>query len=61
MTDAAILSALDSNRLQKKSGIVAADKCLVITRVLLPKITHASNEPIIAFPIPIQVEASPYL
>ena len=60
MAEAAIRKALLSKRFPKKSGMVAACKYLVITRVLRPRITHASKLPIKAFPIPIQVLESPY-
>ena len=54
-----IFIALLSKRFSKYSGIVDAFKVLVISLVRLPKIDQASNEPIIALPIPIQVEAMP--
>ena len=60
MAEAAIRSALLSKRFPKKSGMVAALRWFVMTRVLRPKITQASRLPISAFPIPIHVEASPY-
>ena len=43
------------------SGMVEADKCLLITLVLLPRIIHARREPMTALPIPIQVADNPYL
>ena len=60
MSAAAMRSALLSNLLPKKSGIVFELKCFVMTRVLLPKTIHARSEPRTAFPIPIHVEATPY-
>ena len=60
MMEAPILRPLLSKRLPKNSGMVAELRCCVMMRVRLPRIAHARNEPIRAFPIPIQVEAIPY-
>ena len=46
-------------RFSKNSGMVAASKCLVITRVRRPSTTHASRLPITALPMPIQVAEMP--
>ena len=59
MMEAPILSPLLSKRLPKNSGMVAELRCWVIMRVRLPRITHASSEPIKALPMPIQVDAMP--
>ena len=61
ITADAILSALELYLFAKKSGIVAESMCCVITRVLLPRMFHASREPIKAFPKPIHVDARPNL
>ena len=57
--DAATLSGVELNLLPKKSGMVFASICCVITLVLLPNTFHARSEPIKAFPSPAHVEASP--
>ena len=54
-----IFIALLLKRLPKNSGIVADSRCFDITLVRLPKISHGRSEPSMAFPMPIQVEASP--
>ncbi len=59
MAEAAIFSPREVNRVPKKSGIVLAPRCCVMILVRLPRIIHASSEPIKAFPSPIQVEAMP--
>ena len=58
--DAPIFSDLLSNLDPKNSGMVAESRCCVIIRVLLPRTTHASSDPMMAFPRPIQVDAIPY-
>lgn len=60
IAEAVILSALLSYLSPKKSGIVLEFRCCVITLVRLPSTTHASRLPMIAFPIPIHVDARPY-
>ena len=57
--DEATLSGVDLNLFPKKSGIVLASMCCVITLVLLPSTFHARSEPINAFPSPAHVDASP--
>jgi hypothetical protein len=52
--------AADLYRDPKNSGIVALSKCLDITRVRRPKTSHASSDPIIALPNPIQIADTPY-
>ena len=59
MIDATIFKAEELNRLPKKSGIVLASNCCVITLVLLPRIFQARREPINAFPRPAHVAARP--
>ena len=57
--DATILRVLEPNLFPKKSGIVLASKCCVMTRVLLPKMFHARSEPINALPKPAHVLDKP--
>ena len=59
ITDAATFKGVELNLFPKKSGIVFASTCCVITLVLLPNTFHASKEPMNAFPKPAQVDASP--
>ena len=59
MIAATIFIAFESNLLPKKSGIVLELIVCVITRVLLPRISQGSKEPMIALPIPTQVAATP--
>ena len=59
ITEAATFNGTDSNLFPKKSGIVLASRCCVITLVLLPRTFHASSEPINALPSPAQVDARP--
>ena len=61
MRAAATLSALLSNLLPKKSGIVFESRCFVMTLVRRPRTIHARSEPMTALPIPIHVEDTPYL
>ncbi len=56
---AAILSAGLLYRFSKNSGIVALFRCWVISLVHLPRIIQGRSEPKTAFPIPIQVDATP--
>ena len=58
--EAASFNALLSYRFPKKSGIVADSSFWLMTRVLLPRTTHARRLPINALPSPIQVDARPY-
>ena len=53
-------SALLSKRRPKNSGMVAAERWFVITRVRRPSTTQAIRLPMTALPRPIQVEARPY-
>ena len=46
-------------RFSKKSGMVALERCWVMMRVRRPRMTQARSEPIMALPIPTQVEAIP--
>ena len=59
MRAAQVVSFGDSNLLPKKSGMVREPMCWVIILVRLPRMTHAMSEPMIAFPSPAQVAATP--
>ena len=60
MTEATTLSCWLLKRVPKKSGIVRLSMCCVMSLVRLPRTSQASNEPMTAFPIPIQADDSPY-
>ena len=54
-----ILNFLLPYLFSKNSGMVAVCRCCDIRRVRRPRMTHASKDPRIAFPIPIHVEEMP--
>ena len=56
---AAMRRARESKRLPKNSGIVVAPRRCVISRARGPSTHQASNEPMIALPIPAQVADRP--
>ena len=58
--DAPIFSGCDANRFPKNCGMVAESRCWLMILVRLPRITQASNEPMIALPIPAHVAETPY-
>ena len=58
--EAAIFMPWLWKRLPKNSGMVAEERCLLMTLVRRPRMTQASRLPIRALPMPIQVEARPY-
>ena len=60
ITEAAIFSDWEPNRLPKNSGMVALSRCWVMIRVRRPSTTQASSEPRMALPMPAQVAAMPY-
>ena len=47
-------------RALKNCGMVALERCCVMTRVRRPRNAHAINEPISALPMPAHVAAMPY-
>ena len=60
MTEAPIFRPLLWNRWPKNWGMVAESKCWVMILVRLPSTAQASREPMMALPMPTQVEAMPY-
>ena len=60
ITAEAVFRCFEPYLFSKYSGIVDASRYFDMVRVRLPRMTHASSEPMTALPMPIQVAEAPY-